>query len=96
MRVLVTNYGNTKHGVFTNTIGALTTDFFVNELTWEIAGNLHHMVYMIFVIELELLNGLPHAWIWCLVLTSILRSYSGYAQDDSKEKFVNDFCCSLD
>ena len=30
MRVLGTNYGKTKHGVFTNSIGNLTNDFFVN------------------------------------------------------------------
>jgi catalase-peroxidase len=30
MRVLGTNHGGTKHGVFTDREGALTTDFFVN------------------------------------------------------------------
>jgi len=30
MRVLGTNYAGTKHGVFTDRDGALTTDFFVN------------------------------------------------------------------
>ena len=30
MRMLGTNYGNTKHGVFTNKVGTLSTDFFVN------------------------------------------------------------------
>ncbi len=30
MRVLGTNFGGTKHGVFTAREGALTTDFFVN------------------------------------------------------------------
>ena len=30
MRVLGTNYGGTKHGVFTDNEGALTNDFFVN------------------------------------------------------------------
>ena len=31
MRVLGTNHGNTKHkGVFTEKVGALTNDFFVN------------------------------------------------------------------
>jgi catalase-peroxidase len=30
MRVLGTNYGNTKHGVFTDKVGVLSNDFFVN------------------------------------------------------------------
>ncbi|MFN3935745.1 MAG: catalase/peroxidase HPI, partial [Parvibaculum sp.] len=30
MRVIGTNHGGTKHGVFTDRVGALTTDFFVN------------------------------------------------------------------
>ena len=32
MRVLGANFGGTKHGVFTDRVGALTTDFFVNLL----------------------------------------------------------------
>ncbi len=32
LRVLGANYGNTKHGVFTNQVGKLTNDFFVNLL----------------------------------------------------------------
>ena len=30
MRVMDTNFGNTKHGVLTRKPGALTNDFFVN------------------------------------------------------------------
>jgi len=32
MRVLATNFGGTRHGVFTTRPGALTNDFFVNLL----------------------------------------------------------------
>ncbi len=32
MRVLGANFGGTQHGVFTDRVGALTTDFFVNLL----------------------------------------------------------------
>ena len=42
MRVLGTNHGGTKHGVFTDREGALTNDFFVNLTdmanTWEPSG----------------------------------------------------------
>ena len=43
MRVLGTNHGGTKHGVFTDRVGALTNDFFVNltdmAYTWVPDGN---------------------------------------------------------
>ncbi len=43
MRVLGTNYGGTKHGVFTDREGQLTTDFFVNlvdmNYTWKPASD---------------------------------------------------------
>jgi catalase-peroxidase len=93
MRVLGTNYGGTKHGVFTERVGALTNDFFVN-LTdmgyrWEPAGtNLY-----------EIIDRKTGAVKWTATRAdlifgsnSILRSYAEvYAQDDNKEKFVQDF-----
>ncbi|WP_218772779.1 MULTISPECIES: catalase/peroxidase HPI [unclassified Tenacibaculum] len=93
MRMLDTNYNNTKHGVFTNTIGRLTNDFFVNltdmNYTWKpVNDNLY-----------EICDRKTGKTIWTatrmdLVFgsNSILRSYAEvYAQDDNKEKFVNDF-----
>lgn len=93
MRVIGTNYGGTKHGVFTGHEGALTNDFFVN-LTdmgnkWEPAGtNLYNIV------DRKTGDTKWTATRVDLVLgsNSILRSYAEvYAQDDSKEKFVQDF-----
>ncbi|MHB0952165.1 MAG: catalase/peroxidase HPI [Allorhizobium sp.] len=93
MRVLGTNHGGTRHGVFTDREGALTTDFFVNLTdmgnTWNPAGN---GVY-------EIRDRKSGAVKWTatrmdLVFgsNSILRSYAEvYAQDDNKEKFVKDF-----
>ncbi|MFZ9284179.1 MAG: catalase/peroxidase HPI, partial [Candidatus Nanopelagicales bacterium] len=48
MRVLGTNHGGTKHGVFTDRVGQLTNDFFVNltdmSYTWEPVGeNLYNI-----------------------------------------------------
>lgn len=48
MRVLGTNFGGTKHGVFTDRIGVLTPDFFVNLLdmnkAWEpVEDGLYHL-----------------------------------------------------
>jgi catalase-peroxidase len=93
MRVLGTNFGGTKHGVFTNNEGALTTDFFVNLTdmanTWK---QVSKDVY-------EIRDRTTDAAKWTatrmdLVFgsNSILRSYAEvYAQDDNKEKFVHDF-----
>jgi catalase-peroxidase len=93
MRVLGTNHGGTKHGVLTNREGVLSNDFFVNladmDNTWKPAGN---NLY-------EIRDRKTGAVKWTasrvdLVFgsNSILRSYAEvYAQDDAKEKFVQDF-----
>ncbi|WP_420429329.1 catalase/peroxidase HPI [Kordiimonas sp.] len=93
MRMLGTNHGGTKHGVFTDHKGALTNDFFVNvtdmAYTWKPKGeNLYEVV--------ERATGTVR---WTatridLVIgsNSILRAYAElYAQDDSAGKFVADF-----
>ena len=93
MRVLGTNYGGTRHGVFTDKVGVLTNDFFVNltdmAYNWKPAGtNLYEIV--------ERKTGAVK-WTATRVdlvfgSNSILRSYAEvYAQDDAKEKFVHDF-----
>jgi len=93
MRVLGTNYGGTKHGVFTDNLGALSNDFFINltdmKYSWKPVGdNLFNIV-----------NRKTGETKWTATRVdlvfgsnSILRSYSEvYAQDDNKEKFVKDF-----
>jgi len=93
MRVLDTNYGGVKHGVFTDKPGALTNDFFVNltdmNYSWQPTGrNSYNIV--------ERSSGRVK-WTATRVdlvfgSNSILRSYAEvYAQDDNKEKFVKDF-----
>jgi len=93
MRVIGTNHGGTKHGVFTDRVGALTNDFFANltdmAYTWKPAGN---NLY-------EIRDRKSGAVKWTATRVdlvfgsnSILRAYAEvYAQDDSKEKFVADF-----
>ncbi|OYZ98821.1 MAG: catalase/peroxidase HPI [Rhizobiales bacterium 17-65-6] len=93
MRVIGTNYGGTKHGVFTDRVGALTTDFFVN-LT-DMANSWHPAEAGVYDIR----DRKTGATKWTatridLVFgsNSILRSYAEvYAQDDNKETFVKDF-----
>ena len=92
MRMMGTNYGNTKHGVFTDTVGALTNDFFVNLTDM---GNYWKPVNGIY----EICDRKTGKAKWTatrmdLVFgsNSILRAYAEvYAQDDNKEKFVKDF-----
>ena len=93
MRVLDTNHGGTRHGVFTDRAGALTNDFFVSltdmSMLWKPAGN---NLY-------ELLDRKTGQVKWTATRVdlvfgsnSILRAYAEvYAQDDSREKFVHDF-----
>ena len=93
MRVLGTNFGGSKTGVFTDRVGALTNDFFVNLTdmanTWEPSGensynmrdrNTGEVKYTASRVDLVFGSN------------SVLRAYAElYAQDDSQEKFVQDF-----
>jgi len=93
MRVLGTNYAGSEHGVFTNSVGSLTNDFFVN-LTdmsnrWEpVQKGLYNIV--------DRKSGTTK-WTATRVdlvfgSNSILRALAEfYAQDDNKERFVHDF-----
>jgi len=93
MRVIGTNHGGSKHGVFTDREGQLTNDFFVNLTdmanTWKPTGrNLY-----------EIRDRKTGAVKWTATRVdlvfgsnSILRAYAEvYAQDDNREKFVQDF-----
>ena len=93
MRVLGANHIDNKAGVFTDKEGTLTNDFFVNltdmNNTWNIVGENKY--------ELKDRQSGDLKWTASSVdlvfgSNSILRSYAElYAQDDNKEKFVNDF-----
>jgi catalase-peroxidase len=93
MRVLGANHGGTPHGVLTDRVGALTNDFFVNltdmRYTWLPAGNGHF--------EIRDRSSGKVKWTATRIdlvfgSNSILRAYAEvYAQDDNKEKFVEDF-----
>ncbi len=93
LRALGVNHGGTKHGLFSDRVGALTTDFFVGltdmAYRWEPVGkNLYHLVdrksgaVKWTATRVDLVFG----------SNSILRAYAEvYAQDDGQEKFVKDF-----
>lgn len=93
MRVLGTNHGGTGHGVFTDRVGELSNDFFVNltDMAYQWlpkASNLY-----------EIRDRRSGALKWTATRVdlvfgsnSVLRAYAEvYAQDDNKEKFVCDF-----
>jgi catalase-peroxidase len=93
MRVLGTNHGGTRHGVFTEREGELTNDFFVNltdmNNTWKPAGN---NLYEIRDRKTDKVRWTATRVDLVFGSNSILRAYAEvYAQDDSKEKFVQDF-----
>ncbi len=93
MRVLGTNYGGEKHGIFTDRVGALTNDFFVNltdmKYTWKPVDN---NLYEIRDRKTDEPKWTATRVDLILGSNSILRAYSEvYAQDDNKEKFVQDF-----
>lgn len=93
MRVLGANYDGSKHGVFTDNVGSLSTDFFTTltdmSYKWEPKSDGTY----------ELIDRTSGATKYTATRVdlvfgsnSILRAYAElYAQDDAKEKFVNDF-----
>jgi len=93
LRVLGANHGGSKHGVFTDRVGALTNDFFVT-LTdmahaWVPTGRNSYEIR-------ERASGVVKYTATRADLVfgsnSVLRAYAEvYAQDDSREKFVRDF-----
>ncbi|MBL4768192.1 MAG: catalase-peroxidase, partial [Rhodobacteraceae bacterium] len=93
MRAMGTNHGGSSHGVFSDKVGTLSTDFFIT---------LTDMAYSWHPVEggtYEIRDRKSGEVKWTatrmdLVFgsNSILRSYAEvYAQDDNAEKFVNDF-----
>ena len=100
MRVLDTNFGHTRHGVFTERPGALTNDFFVNLLDlgirWEVASESE-----------DVFEGRDRAtgelrWTATRVdlifgSNSQLRALAEvYGSADSREQFVDDFVAAWD
>ncbi|WP_163325942.1 catalase/peroxidase HPI [Draconibacterium mangrovi] len=93
MRMMGTNYAGTKHGVFTDNVGALSNDFFINltdmAYVWEPTEKGHYNIrnrktgeVKWTATRIDLVFG----------SNAVLRAYAEvYAQDDSKEKFVTDF-----
>jgi len=95
MRVLNTNFGQTKHGVFTNRPETLTNDFFINLLdfgtTWKATSESEE--------EFEGRNRATGELKWTATRVDLIFGSNSelralaevYATEDSQDKFVNDF-----
>ncbi|AXV19662.1 catalase/peroxidase HPI [Aeromonas veronii] len=93
LRVLGTNHGGSAHGVFTDRVGVLSNDFFVNltdmAYSWQPTGRNSY----------QIVDRQSGAVKWTATRVdlvfgsnSVLRAYAEvYAQQDGKEKFVRDF-----
>ena len=93
MRVLGTNAEGSMHGVFTDRVGVLSNDFFVNltdmAYIWKPTGRNSY--------DIVARDGGQTRWTATRVdlvfgSNSVLRAYAElYAQDDQQQKFVDDF-----
>jgi catalase-peroxidase len=93
MRVIGANHGGAAHGVFTDRVGALTTDFFTNltdmAYRWKPRADGHY----------DIVERASGATKWTATRVdlvfgsnSVLRAYAEvYAQDDGAATFVHDF-----
>ena len=100
MRVLGANYDGSSHGVFTDTPGVLTNDFFVNlldiETTWKATDDSAQ--------TFEGTDRVTGEKKWTATRADLifgshaeLRSYAEvYASSDSQGNFVNDFVAAWD
>lgn len=94
LRVLDVNHGGSKHGVFTDRPGVLSTDFFRNvvDMGFEWKSGSEENAY-------EVVDRASGETKWTATTADLvfgshsqLRALSEvYAQDDSAERFVNDF-----
>jgi catalase-peroxidase len=95
MRVLDTNYDHSKHGVFTQTPGKLTNDFFVNLLDMRTAWSPTSEAQDTFEGKDRKTGDLK----WTATRADLIFGSNSelraiaevYATDDAKEKFVKDF-----
>ena len=95
MRVLGTNFDNSKHGVFTKKVGKLTNDFFVNLLDMNIEWKEVSPKEDLFEGK-ERKTGKTK---WTATRADLifgsnsqLRAFAEvYACEDSKDKFITDF-----
>ena len=95
LRALGANHGGSKHGVFTDKPGVLTNDFFVNLLDmgteWKNRRRRRTSTTVSTAPRVRR-SGRPPPTTWSSARTRCCGHWPRYyAQDDGKEKFVEDF-----
>lgn len=95
LRVLNANYDQSNHGVFTQTPGVLSNDFFVNLLDFTVKWEATSHTNETFVAKNRKTGEVKWSGTRVDLIfgsNSELRALAEvYASDDSKEKFVHDF-----
>jgi len=95
LRVLGANADGAKHGVFTDKVGVLSNDFFVNLLDMGTEWKPTDASAEVFEGKDRQTGKVKYSGTRADLIfgsNSVLRAYAEvYAQDDNKEKFVKDF-----
>ena len=95
LRVLGANYDGSRHGVFTDRVGVLSNDFFVNLLDMATVWTPIDSDAEVFEGKDRKTGAVKYTGTRNDLIfgsNSVLRAYAEvYASADGKEKFVNDF-----
>jgi catalase-peroxidase len=95
LRVLGTNYDHSKLGVFTDTIGSLTNDFFINVLDFSVVWDASNSTDQLFVGKNRKTGAKKFTATRADLIfgsnTELRAVAEIYGSDDGQEKFVNDF-----
>jgi catalase-peroxidase len=95
LRVLGANYNASKHGVFTNRVGSLTNDFFVNLLDFSIVWEGVNSGDKEFIGRDRKTGAMKYSATRADLIfgsnTELRAVCEVYAADDGEERFVNDF-----
>ncbi|MDT4938504.1 MAG: catalase-peroxidase, partial [Pseudonocardiales bacterium] len=100
LRVLGANHGRETHGVFTDRVGTLTNDFFVNVL----AGGTEWKASQSSENEYEIRDAATGQVTWTATAVDLVFGSNSqlralcevYASDDAQSKFVDDFVAAWD
>lgn len=95
LRVLGANYDGSKHGVFTDRVGVLSNDFFVNLLDMVPSGNrpmIGRSCLPAATVKPAKRSTAPPAWIWCLAPT---RSFAPWRKCTPAPTGSRSWCMTL-
>lgn len=95
LRVLGTNYNNSKHGVFTDNLGALSNDFFKNILDFSVTWDAANAEEKEFIGRDRKTGAMKFTGTRADLIfgsnTELRAVCEVYGADDGEQRFVNDF-----